>query len=115
MRELANAVERAVITAEGDEIQVGDFCLDEVLAPAREPAAAAATAGSVAMPAAPAASVPALPRGALLIPPGQRNLAEVEALLIRAALDETGGRRAGPPNFSASTAPPFTTSCANST
>jgi DNA-binding NtrC family response regulator len=91
VRELSNAVERAVITAEGDEIQVNDLCMDEVLPPAREaPAGPSPAAGMAAV----AASAPAaLPRGALLIPPGQRNLAEIEALLIRAALDETGGQK----------------------
>jgi two-component system response regulator AtoC len=91
VRELANAVERAVITAEGDEIQVIDLCMDEVLAPAREAASASSPPEAAASPAGPVA--PALPRGALLIPPGQRNLAEIEALLIRAALDETGGQK----------------------
>jgi DNA-binding NtrC family response regulator len=38
-------------------------------------------------------SEPALPKGALVIPPGERNLARIEALLVRAALDETGGQK----------------------
>jgi DNA-binding NtrC family response regulator len=52
-----------------------------------------APGGAAPAPAPAPASAPALPRGALLIPQGQRNLAEVEALLIRAALDETGGQK----------------------
>jgi DNA-binding NtrC family response regulator len=91
VRELSNAVERAVITADGDHIQVDDLCMDEVvLAPIGRslPAADSGTA-----PAVPAAAPPGLPKGSLLIPAGQRNLADVEALLIRAALDETGGQK----------------------
>jgi DNA-binding NtrC family response regulator len=91
VRELANAVERAVITSEAEEISANDLCMDEVL-PAVRPAVPAAAPVQDAV----ASAVPAglsMPKGALIIPPGQRNLADVEALLIRAALDETGGQK----------------------
>lgn len=84
VRELANAVERAVITCEGDEIRPDDLCLDEELLQAPK----AATADGVAVDA-----PPALPPGALLIPPGERNLAQIEAMVIRSALAECGGHK----------------------
>jgi len=79
VRELANAVERAVIIAETDVITPADLCLDEHLL---EP-----------VPAAGAASVAEIPAGALLFPAGQRNLAAIEAMVIRAALSESGGHK----------------------
>jgi two-component system response regulator AtoC len=97
VRELANAVERAVISADGEEITADDLCMDETLpsppadaAAVAEPMPASAAAASAA-PA--AAAAPSLPPGTLLIPPGERNLARVEALLVRAALAETGGQK----------------------
>jgi DNA-binding NtrC family response regulator len=90
VRELANAVERAVIIAEGEEIAATDLCMDETLPapiPLHPPALAA-----VAQPVA-AAEAPALPKGSLVIPAGERNLARIEAMLVRAALDETGGQK----------------------
>jgi DNA-binding NtrC family response regulator len=88
VRELANAVERSVIAAEGAEITAADLCMDEVLPSPRSESPVAAAAAHAPSP----TSAP-LPRGALVIPPGERNLARVEALLVRAALDETGGQK----------------------
>jgi DNA-binding NtrC family response regulator len=91
VRELANALERAVIAAEGDEVQVDDLCMDEILPQPRTEVPATAVAATV--PTTPAVPSAALPRGALLIPPGERNLATIEALVVRAALDEAGGQK----------------------
>ncbi|MBA3937989.1 MAG: sigma-54-dependent Fis family transcriptional regulator [Planctomycetes bacterium] len=91
VRELANAVERAVIAAEGEEITSDDLCMDEEL-PLNEPYATPAHAAPAPVAVAPPAP-PALPKGALLIPPGERNLSHIEALVVRAALDETGGQK----------------------
>jgi len=77
VRELANAIERAVIVAEGDEIAVDDLCLDEKLAVPRPDLTGA----------------PAIPEGALMIQPGERNLERIEAMVIRAALAEAGGHK----------------------
>ena len=77
VRELANAIERAVIVAEGNEIATEDLCLDEKL-PSPRPDVVGA---------------PAIPEGALLIPPGERNLERIEATIIRAALAEAGGHK----------------------
>jgi DNA-binding NtrC family response regulator len=77
VRELANAVERAVIVCDGDEIRTEDLCLDE----------------SLPIPKSEVGSEPALPEGSLVIPPTQRNLEQIEALIIRAALDEAGGHK----------------------
>jgi DNA-binding NtrC family response regulator len=89
VREVANAVERAVITAEGDDIRADDLVMDERLA---EPAAS--LSASVPAPTAPAVpAAPALPPGSLVIPPGERNLARIEALLVRTALEEAGGQK----------------------
>ena len=77
VRELANAIERAVIVAEGAEIQVDDLCLDEKLRVIRPDVVGA----------------PALPEGSLLIPSGERNLERIEATIIRAALAEAGGHK----------------------
>ena len=92
VRELANAVERAVITAESDEIAVADLCMDEeVFTAPPAPMMVSSFAPSPASPASPEVHV--LPKGALLIPAGERNLARIEAMLVRAALDETGGQK----------------------
>ena len=91
VRELANAVERAVITAETSEIVAGDLCMDEqVFTP---PTPHAFPVPTMASAVAPAAEVPQLPKGSLVIPAGERNLARIEAMLVRAALDETGGQK----------------------
>ena len=92
VRELANAVERAVITAESDEIAVPDLCMDEeVFTAPPAPMMMSSFAPSPTSPASPEVHV--LPKGALLIPAGERNLARIEAMLVRAALDETGGQK----------------------
>jgi DNA-binding NtrC family response regulator len=92
VRELANAVERAVIAATGDAITVEDLVMDEVLAPAS--ASGELAAGVTVVPTAPSAPrEPALPEGALVIPPGQRNLGWIEGLVIHAALREANGRK----------------------
>ena len=92
VRELANAVERAVITAESDEIAVADLCMDEeVFTAPPAPMMMSSFAPSPTSPASPEVHV--LPKGALLIPAGERNLARIEAMLVRAALDETGGQK----------------------
>lgn len=91
VRELANAVERAVITAETGEIIAGDLCMDEqVFAP---PTPLAFPVPTFAAAPTPAPEVPQLPKGSLVIPAGERNLARIEAMLVRAALDETGGQK----------------------
>jgi two-component system, NtrC family, response regulator AtoC len=94
VRELSNAVERAVITAEGGLIEVQDLCMDEVITviPLQP------QSNSVTYAAAPAATplpteAPTLAKGTLIIPAGERNLARIEALLVRTALAETGGQK----------------------
>ncbi|GDY13389.1 sigma-54-dependent Fis family transcriptional regulator [Planctomycetota bacterium] len=94
VRELANAVERAVIGAEGDAIRPDDLVLDEILleqrpAPAQVSAAVQAPIAASSAP----ASAPALPPGTLLIPPGERHLARIEAMVIKAALADAGGQK----------------------
>ncbi|HEX3132329.1 MAG TPA: sigma 54-interacting transcriptional regulator, partial [Planctomycetota bacterium] len=93
VRELANAVERAVITAETNEIAPGDLCMDEQIftPPTPQSFAVAAPAPTAATPT-PVEAL-ALPKGTLVIPAGERNLARIEAMLVRAALDETGGQK----------------------
>jgi DNA-binding NtrC family response regulator len=93
VRELANAVERAVITAESDEIAVVDLCMDEEVftAPPAPLMMSPYAAPPASAPSAPEAQ--ALPKGTLVIPAGERNLARIEAMLVRAALDETGGQK----------------------
>ena len=94
VRELANAVERAVISAEGSEITAVDLCMDEVLAVARPEVPLSVALASSALPQSPVAPAePVLPKGSLVIPAGERNLARIEAMLVRAALDETGGQK----------------------
>jgi len=78
VRELANAVERAVIIASGDEITPEDLVMDEELPP--EPV----DEGDAGV---------AIPPGALLIPPGERNLAVIERMVVQAALGETDGQK----------------------
>ena len=97
VRELVNAVERAVISAEGKTISAADLVLDEELfTPVRDQAAGLRQAfeAPVGMPAtASPARAPELPKGTLLIPPGERDLARIEALVIRAVLHETGNQK----------------------
>jgi two-component system response regulator AtoC len=91
VRELANAVERAVICAEADAIAPEDLPMDEqVVVPVRDQAAALREAVPETRNPKPEAQ---LPPGSLVLPPEQRNLAAVEALLIRAALAESGGQK----------------------
>lgn len=78
VRELANAVERAVITAAGDQIHPDDLVLDEELLPP---------------PGLDDDPVAALPEGALVIAPDQRNLADIEAMIIETVMTETGGQK----------------------
>ncbi len=92
VRELANALERAVISAEGSTIQADDLVMDEsILPPPAPPAPVASGAPVYAAPAPPAA--PALPAGTLVLPPNERNLARIEALVVRAAMEEAGGQK----------------------
>ena len=103
VRELSNAIERAVIGAEGDQIRPADLVMDEeLLVLPHDQAAglrAAASAAPTPFPATPhhAASSPApvaeLPKGTLLIPPGERHLARIETMVIRAVLHETGNQK----------------------
>lgn len=79
VRELANAIERGVIAASGEEIQADDLILDEILPPTQSADASSAEQQ--------------LPPGSLVIPPGERNLAAVERLLVAAALREAGGQK----------------------
>ena len=76
VRELANAVERSVITAQGDAIEAEDLVLDEVLPPPPSDD-----------------DGPTLPPGTAVFPPGNRNLAEIEIEVVRAALEESGGQK----------------------
>ncbi len=93
VRELANAVERAVITAESDEIAVVDLCMDEEVFTAPPAPLMMTSFAPLPTSAPPATESQALPKGTLLIPAGERNLARIEAMLVRAALDETGGQK----------------------
>lgn len=99
VRELANAIERAVIGAEGEQIRVVDLVLDEELfQPQHDQAASlrqavAATALPVIVGDAVAPRALELPKGTLLIPPGERDLARIEAQIIRAVLHETGNQK----------------------
>jgi two-component system response regulator AtoC len=96
VRELANAIERAVIGAEGDTIREGDLVMDEELfIPVHDQASGlrqALSAPTVEAPPAAARSLE-LPKGTLLIPPGERDLARIEAQIIRAVLNETGNQK----------------------
>ncbi|MFW5860431.1 MAG: sigma-54-dependent transcriptional regulator [Planctomycetota bacterium] len=76
VRELANAVERGIIAATGDQIVLEDLVLDEELL--RPPSDAQPST---------------LPEGAIVIPPGERNLERIEHTVIAAALDEAGGQK----------------------
>ena len=78
VRELANAVERGVISAGGELIEAEDLILDEELP---------------APPTTDEADEQALPPGSLVIPPSERNLAEIEKLIVIAALKESGGQK----------------------
>jgi two-component system, NtrC family, response regulator AtoC len=95
VRELANAVERAVISSEGAEIRPDDLVLDEVLAETAAPALAAALPGAAptAVAAVAAVAAPALPPGSLVIAPGERNLARIEAMVVQAAMADAGGQK----------------------
>lgn len=100
VRELANAVERAVIGAEGDAIRPDDLVLDEILLEPRPAPISQAPAGQAQAPEASQASAspaspppPVLPPGSLLIPPGERHLARIEAMVIKAALADAGGQK----------------------
>jgi transcriptional regulator with PAS, ATPase and Fis domain len=89
VRELVNAVERALISANGNEIEPDHLMLDEELDRDLEDEAPSSSTVSGA----PAIVQPRLPTGSIVLTPGQRNLAEVEALLIRKALEESGGQK----------------------
>ncbi len=92
VRELANAVERAVICAESDAIQPDDLSMDEqVVVPVRDQAAALRDALPESRPA--KAEIPQVPPGSIVLPPDMRDLAQVEVMLIRAALAESGGAK----------------------
>ena len=100
VREVANAVERAVICAEGTTITPDDLVLDEILAGPlsgavstfTEAAPASASASTpVASPV--AAPSPSFPPGTLIIPPNQRNLAHIEAMVVKAAMADAGGQK----------------------
>ena len=96
VRELANAIERAVIGAEGDTIREGDLVMDEELfIPVHDQASGLRQALSVPTVEAPPAAARSLelPKGTLLIPPGERDLARIEAQIIRAVLNETGNQK----------------------
>ena len=96
VRELANAIERAVIGAEGETIREGDLVLDEELfIPVHDQASGLRHAVAEQAPvAAPSVPRPAeLPKGTLLIAPGERDLARIEAQIIRAVLSETGNQK----------------------
>ena len=92
VRELANAVERAVICAESDAIAPDDLSMDEqVVMPVRDQAAALREALPETRNPKPETMLP--PQGSIILPPDLRDLAAVEALLIRAALAESNGQK----------------------
>ena len=95
VRELANAIERAVIGAEGDTIREGDLVMDEELfIPVHDQASGLRQAFTAPVAEAPpAARTLELPKGTLLIPAGERDLARIEAQIIRAVLSETGNQK----------------------
>ena len=97
VRELANAIERAVIGADGDAIRTDDLVLDEELIPPPQRDQAAGLRAFAEPAARPTEAVAPkaleLPKGTLLIPPGERDLAKIEALVIRAVLHETGNQK----------------------
>ncbi len=100
VRELANAVERAVINANGNEIVTDDLVMDEpLLSPPRDQAEVLRQQVEQARPAPlesappPRPAEPILPKGTLLIPPGERNLARIEEQIIRTVLQETHGQK----------------------
>ena len=100
VRELTNAIERAVISAEGDLIRPDDLVLDEELFDVPRDQAAGLRAALSDQPPAPTpaptainTAAPTLAKGTLLIPPGERDLARIEALVIRAVLQETGNQK----------------------
>jgi two-component system, NtrC family, response regulator AtoC len=80
VREMANAVERSVISCIGNQIGIDDLCMDEIL-PVQPGDGADGHSG------------PALPAGSLVIEPARRNLAAIEAQVIRAVMQESGGRK----------------------
>jgi two-component system, NtrC family, response regulator AtoC len=91
VRELANAVERAVICAESDAIGPDDLPMDEdVIVPVRDQAA-----GLRAAPVDTTSRIadPGPPSGSIILPPEQRDLATIEAMLIRATLAECAGQK----------------------
>jgi two-component system, NtrC family, response regulator AtoC len=92
VRELSNAVERAVITAESETIEAHDLCMDEVVVSSTK--TSQEKLFSAPPPVAPViAAEPTLPKGTLVIPAAERNLARVEALLVRTVMEETGGQK----------------------
>ena len=94
VREVANAVERAVICAETEQIQPDDLCMDEHLPSAPLVADTLIASVQPVASAAPAvAPQPSLPLGTLIIPPDQRNLAAIEAMVVRAALADAHGQK----------------------
>ena len=91
VRELANAVERAVICAEADAIAPEDLPMDEaVVVPARDQAAALRVEVENREPRT-ANREP--PPGSIVLPPDLRDLAAIEAMVIRAAIAESGGQK----------------------
>ena len=119
IRELTNALERAVILANGSVIEADDLVMDESLAIAdtaasspvpHEPSSQAGSqtgsepsvdaglatdesgsdSGRLAIPAVDGA----IADGSLVIPPGMRNLSEIENLVIERTLVESGGQKA---------------------
>lgn len=74
---MANAIERGVISAAREDILAAGLILDEEL-PVPVPSED---------------SEVAIPPGSLLIPPDQRNLAEIERMIVQAALSEAGGQK----------------------
>ena len=92
VRELTNAIERAVICAEADQIAPDDLPMDEAVVVPQRGDQAAGLRAAIEQPAR-APEAPALPAGTLILPPEMRNLAEIEAMVVRAALAESGGQK----------------------
>ena len=94
VRELANAIERAVITSDSDALTPDSLALgDEVLVGIAVGTQTPASAVAAVAPPAAAPAAPAVASGTLLIAAGQRNLAEIERLIVRTALQESGGQK----------------------
>lgn len=93
VRELANAIERGVISAAGAAIEGEDLMLDEELPQLIQVSQGMAHGNGNGNVNGSGSAAPSLPAGSLVIPPGERNLSVVERMLVKAALEESGGQK----------------------